>query len=93
MKRAWVFETPMAAGGSSSSSNGAASRGGRQDIPIPTGCCSSFFEYETPKVVTVQNVPLGILRLVLTCPAPAKKISMCSHRAANREFLSQMFPT
>ena len=72
MKRAWVFETPMAAGGSSSSSNGAASRGGRQDTPIPTGCCSSFFEYETPKVVTVQNVPLGILRLVLTCPAQAK---------------------
>ena len=62
----------MAAGGSSSSSNGAASRGGRQDTPIPTGCCSSFFEYETPKVVTVQNVPLGILRLVLTCPAQAK---------------------
>ena len=51
----------MAAG---TSSNGAASRG-RQDLPIPTGCCSSFFEYETPKVVTVQNVPLGILRLLL----------------------------
>ena len=50
----------MAAG----SSNGAASRG-RQETPIPTGCCSSFFEYETPKVVTVQNVPLGILRLLL----------------------------
>ena len=28
-------------------------------------CCSSFFEYETPKVVTIQNVPLGILRLML----------------------------
>ena len=26
---------------------------------------SAFFEYETPKVVTVRNVPLGILRLVL----------------------------
>ena len=26
---------------------------------------STFFEYETPKVVTVQNVPLGILRLLL----------------------------
>ena len=26
---------------------------------------SGFFEYETPKVVTVQNVPLGILRLLL----------------------------
>ena len=25
----------------------------------------SLFEYETPKVVTVQNVPLGILRLLL----------------------------
>ena len=53
----------MAAGGSCSSSNGAASRG-RQETPIPSGCCSSFFEYETPKVVTVQNVPLGILRFV-----------------------------
>lgn len=34
----------------------------------PTGlaaCCASFFEYETPKVVTIQNVPLGILRLLL----------------------------
>ena len=51
----------MAAG---TSSNGAASRG-RQETPIPNGCCSSFFEYETPKVVTVQNVPLGILRLLL----------------------------
>ncbi len=29
------------------------------------GCLSSFFEYETPKVVTIQNVPLGILRLAL----------------------------
>ena len=28
-------------------------------------CMSAFFEYETPKVVTVQNVPLGILRLLL----------------------------
>ena len=24
-----------------------------------------FFEYETPRVVTIRNVPLGILRLVL----------------------------
>ncbi len=24
-----------------------------------------FFEYETPKVVTIQSVPLGILRLLL----------------------------
>ena len=31
--------------------------------------CSCFFEYETPKVITVKNVPMGILRLVLhtTC--------------------------
>jgi hypothetical protein len=29
------------------------------------GLFSTFFEYETPKVVTVQNVPLGILRLLL----------------------------
>ena len=29
---------------------------------------SIFFEYETPKVVTVKNVPMGILRLSLqTC--------------------------
>lgn len=28
-------------------------------------CFSTFFEYETPKVVTVRNVPLGILRLLL----------------------------
>ena len=27
--------------------------------------CSCFFEYETPKVITVKNVPMGILRLVL----------------------------
>ena len=25
-------------------------------------CASFFFEYETPKVVTVLNVPLGLLR-------------------------------
>ena len=24
-----------------------------------------FFEYETPKVITVKNVPMGILRLTL----------------------------
>ena len=29
------------------------------------GFCSGCFEYETPKVITVQNVPLGILRIVL----------------------------
>ena len=50
----------MAAGASNGSS-----RGGGQDTPLPNGCCASFFEYETPKVVTVQNVPLGILRLLL----------------------------
>eukprot|EP00095_Tigriopus_kingsejongensis_P001162 maker-scaffold350_size199587-snap-gene-0.24 protein:Tk01162 transcript:maker-scaffold350_size199587-snap-gene-0.24-mRNA-1 annotation:"hypothetical protein DAPPUDRAFT_206200" len=27
--------------------------------------CKLFFEYETPKVVTIQNVPLGILRVSL----------------------------
>ena len=26
---------------------------------------SFFFEYDTPKVVNVRNVPMGILRLVL----------------------------
>ena len=26
---------------------------------------SFLFEYETPKVITVKNVPMGILRLVL----------------------------
>ena len=29
------------------------------------GICSGCFEYETPKVITVQNVPMGILRIVL----------------------------
>ena len=24
-----------------------------------------FFEYETPKVITVKNVPMGILRFIL----------------------------
>ena len=28
-----------------------------------------FFEYETPKVVTVKNVPMGILRLSLQSSA------------------------
>ena len=27
--------------------------------------CECFFEYETPKVITVKNVPMGILRLIL----------------------------
>ena len=27
--------------------------------------CPFFFEYETPKLVTIQSVPLGILRLIL----------------------------
>ena len=26
---------------------------------------SFIFEYETPKVITVKNVPMGILRLIL----------------------------
>ena len=26
---------------------------------------SSIFEYDTPKIVTVKNVPMGILRLIL----------------------------
>ena len=29
------------------------------------GICSGCFEYETPKVITVKNVPLGILRIML----------------------------
>ena len=51
-------------GGNAGGSNGAAGGGGNGPIPS-SGCFSSFFEYETPKVVTVQNVPLGILRLLL----------------------------
>ena len=35
------------------------------DCPIMCLCPGAFFEYETPKVVTVKNVPLGILRLLL----------------------------
>ena len=27
--------------------------------------CSGLFEYDTPKVVTIKNYPMGILRLVL----------------------------
>ena len=34
-------------------------------IRIPKCCGAFFFEYETPKVVSIQNVPLGILRAVL----------------------------
>ena len=34
-------------------------------IRIPKCCGAFFFEYETPKVVSIQNVPLGILRVVL----------------------------
>ena len=36
---------------------------------VDSSLCSCFFEYETPKVITVKNVPMGILRLVLhtTC--------------------------
>ena len=40
--------------------------GGRAEKPTGlAACCTSFFEYETPKVVTIQNVPLGILRILL----------------------------
>ena len=35
------------------------------ECPIMCLCPGAFFEYETPKVVTVKNVPLGILRLFL----------------------------
>jgi len=35
------------------------------DCPIMCLCPGAFFEYETPKVVTVKNIPLGILRLLL----------------------------
>ena len=30
-----------------------------------TKLCSCFFEYETPKVVTIKSVPMGILRAML----------------------------
>lgn len=45
-------------------------RGGATDCcadecPIMCLCPGAFFEYETPKVVTVKNIPLGILRLLL----------------------------
>ena len=45
-------------------------RGGTVDCcgdecPIMCLCPGAFFEYETPKVVTVKNIPLGILRLLL----------------------------
>ena len=29
------------------------------------GFGSMFFEYETPKVITVKNVPMGILRAMI----------------------------
>ena len=32
---------------------------------VTSKLCSCFFEYETPKVITVKNVPMGILRLLL----------------------------
>jgi hypothetical protein len=41
------------------------SESSNEPFRLGTGCFPSFFEYETPKVVTVQNVPLGILRLLL----------------------------
>lgn len=42
-----------------------ASAESRSELKGVAGWCYSFFEYETPKVVTIQNVPLGILRLCL----------------------------
>ena len=36
-----------------------------QNIITIMGYFECFFEYETPKVITVKNVPMGILRLVL----------------------------
>ena len=50
--------------GGGGGSNGEGGGGGGGPVQS-SGCFSSFFEYETPKVVTVQNVPLGILRLLL----------------------------
>ncbi len=53
---------------SSSSGDGASGSVAAAAAPKPTGlaaCCTNFFEYETPKVVTIQNVPLGILRMLL----------------------------
>ena len=39
----------------------------QEDIFFKVGMAfhSFLFEYETPKVITVKNVPMGILRLVL----------------------------
>jgi hypothetical protein len=53
-----------------SKSTSAPKRGGAvdccgDDCPVMCLCPGAFFEYETPKVVTVKNVPLGILRLSL----------------------------
>ncbi len=51
-----------------SSAGAGADAGGGGTGRKPTGlaaCCTNFFEYETPKVVTIQNVPLGILRMLL----------------------------
>jgi hypothetical protein len=44
---------------------GGGGQGGEQKPTGLAACCAAFFEYETPKVVTIQNVPLGILRLLL----------------------------
>ncbi len=49
---------------------------------------STFFEYETPKVVTVQNVPLGILRLLLQILV---NISSTSLRRSNGVFIRRYF--
>ena len=50
--------------GGSSRSETSGGKGGNRSFCFDS-CMSAFFEYETPKVVTVQNVPLGILRLFL----------------------------
>ena len=50
---------------SSSSPSSKGSGGSSKCVFLAGGFCTSFFDYETPKVVTIQNVPLGILRLLL----------------------------
>ena len=32
---------------------------------VPAPNCECFFEYETPKVITVKNVPMGIFRIIV----------------------------
>ena len=58
---------------------------------IPKCCGAFFFEYETPKVVSIQNVPLGILRVVLQGGAAevAWKFSSNRPRKFNCDFAQQ----